>query len=399
MSTAALSDRGTAARELLAILYPPPHVVSGAGASGAPVQVRWIAIPTAVSPRLLVPMGPPVAATRMMRRQLTGRRPRTRLARAGLSLAMITGVLPRLPGTRLEVAGPRSAPSIEDPLCEILGVPTIGVTLPIGPARANRKAVLQLVDPAGEVLAFAKVGHNPLTRRLVRHESAALAQVAAAGLREVNAPVARGLLEWQGTSVLVLQALSIPGRRLNGAAARSRLLSLVAEVAAIGGRHDVMWGSHQFRERLLEQTLAHDPDGRLTRQLERVSPDLMLPTGSWHGDLNAGNLALVNGACPVWDWERFETGVPVGFDLLHHRLHAAIADGRVQPAVAAATLLGDAGSMLAPLGLAPAVAGAVARLYLLTLACRYLADDQRGAGADLGGVHEWLVPALEGAVR
>lgn len=399
MSVADLSDRGTAARDLLAVLYPPPHVIGAGGASAAAVQVRWTAIPSADHPRLLVPQAPPIAATRMMRRQLTGRRPRTRLARAGLSLAMVTGVLPRLPGTRLEVAGPACAPTIEDPLCEILGVPAIRVALPIGPARANRKPVLQLVDPAGAVLAFAKVGHNSLTRRLVRHESAALARIAGAGLREIDAPVARGALEWHGTSVLVLQALRIPGRRLTGAAARRRLLSLVSEVAAIGGRHDVVWGTHSFRGRLLEQTVTNDPTGRLARQLERVPPDLELPVGSWHGDLNAGNLALVAGPCPVWDWERFESGVPVGFDLLHHGLHAAIADGRVPPAVAADSLLADAGNVLAPLGVEPAAAGAVARLYLLTLACRYLADDQRGAGADLGRVHEWLLPALEGADR
>ena len=36
-----------------------------------------------------------------------------------------------------------------------------------------------------------------------------------------------------------------------------------------------------------------------------------------------------------------------------------------------------------------------AHAYLLTLAHRYLVDDQEGAGADLGRVREWLVPALQ----
>jgi hypothetical protein len=118
-------------------------------------------------------------------------------------------------------------------------------------------------------------------------------------------------------------------------------------------------------------------------------------TGSWHGDLNSGNVALVAGVCPVWDWERFEAGVPLGFDLLHHDLHEAITVHGVAAEAAARRLVRDAARTLAPLGVLPATADAVARAYLVTLACRYLVDNQVGAGSALGHVREWLLPTLQ----
>jgi hypothetical protein len=158
----------------------------------------------------------------------------------------------------------------------------------------------------------------------------------------------------------------------------------------------VTWGDHALRDDLLARARACEGyDGRLARQVHAVPTDLPVPTGSWHGDLNGGNLALVDGPCPVWDWERFETGVPVGFDLLHHDLHQAVTVRGTAPRTAASALLAGAATTLAPLDVPAAAAEHVARLYLVTLACRYLADGQERAGADLGRVHEWLLPALE----
>jgi hypothetical protein len=98
----------------------------------------------------------------------------------------------------------------------------------------------------------------------------------------------------------------------------------------------------------------------------------------------------------VWDWERFETGVPLGFDLLHHDLQESITLLDADPRVAATRLLRGAAATLAPLDVG-AGAESVARLYLVTLACRYLVDGQADAGAALGQVDQWLLPALEEA--
>lgn len=389
-----------AAVDLLAALYPPPFAVqAGAGRFGAAptaTKAAWAAIPSVDNPKLLVPIGSRSAATRTMRRQLNGRRLRTRMARAGLTLATGTGALMRMPRLRIVVAGPSNAPSIEDPLREVLGVGAVRLTMPVGPPRSNRKPVLQVTDGSGQVLAFAKVGHNPLTQRLVRQEGDALRALGSIPFHDVRIPRVVAALEWSGYDVLVLEPLDIPSRRLTGEAGRRRLLSVVLEVAAIGGRGPVPWAQHPLRAALLARSeQCGDQAARLRHEVGRISLGVSLATGSWHGDLNSGNVALVPGRCPVWDWERFDSDVPVGFDLLHHDLHESITTRGVPARLAATRLLRTATATLAPLGVDPNTADAVARSYLLTLACRYLADDQRGAGGALGRVDEWLLPALE----
>lgn len=395
-SVAGSPRRGAAVVDLLTALYPPPFTVDLTGGRGS-VKAQWSAIPSAANPKLLVPIGRGPAAARTLRRQLTGRRMRTRVARAGLTIATGSGALSRLPGLLVTVAGPLDAPSIEDPLREVLGVDQVRLTLPIGPARSNRKPVLQVTDPSGHVLAFAKIGHTPLTARLVRQEAGTLVALDADPVEGVRSPRVMGSLTWGGYDVLVLEPLAIPSRRLTGEPGRRRLVRLVHDVARVDGLVTIPWADHPYRPALLSRiTHCGDLAGPLWRQLERIHPERPLVTGAWHGDLNPGNLALLPGNCPVWDWERFESGVPLGFDLLHHDLHESITIRGVPAGAAAEHLLRGAGSTLAPLGMEPSEADAVARAYLVTLACRYLADDQRGAGADLGRVDEWLIPALDG---
>jgi hypothetical protein len=392
------TDRGGAAVELLTALFPPPLEVLVSRDLPENTRATWIAIPSAQNPRLLVPVARGSATSRMLRRQLTGRRLRTRVARGCLSLAVGSGALGRMGRLRIAVAGPAEAHSVEEPLRRVLGVDDLRLAMPIGPARANRKPVLQVADSVGRVRAFVKVGHNPLTSRLVREEGEALRRIEVEPLRDVRAPRVLDCLRWGGNEVLVLEPLDIPTRRLTGEAGRERLLAVVQEVAHIGGRGPVEWQQHPYRETLLARVeQCGDLAGALRRQVEQIGSRLPLASGSWHGDLNSGNIALVAGPCPVWDWERFESGVPLGFDLLHHQLHQSITVGRVPADVAASRLVTESARILAPLGVDPAAADAVARTYLVTLAARYVADDQRGAGAELGRVHEWLLPALEEA--
>src|SRR5690606_3700758 len=152
--------------------------------------------------------------------------------------------------------------------------------------------------------------------------------------------------------------------------------------------------------------------GRLRAALAGIGErhgDTEVVFGSWHGDFTPWNIGGADGALLVWDWERFTTGVPVGFDALHHRLQRAVSDPAADPAEAAAGCVRDAATTLAPFAARqapaepawaePAQAGLVARLYLAELAARYLADRQAEAGARLGDVGAWLIPALAEGVR
>jgi hypothetical protein len=96
----------------------------------------------------------------------------------------------------------------------------------------------------------------------------------------------------------------------------------------------------------------------------------------------------------LWDWERFASGVPAGFDALHYRLQSDVVSAHADPAPAATALVERAPELLAPLGVGPAAARLTALLYLAELSARYLADRQAEAGARLGDPGRWLIPAL-----
>ncbi len=399
MTPPAPDDRGRAAIDMLQALYPPPlQVVSGRGSHpDAAAYARYVALPHRGSPRLLVSAGSPRAGAAAVRRQLTGQRPRTRAARAVLGRLTRTGLLGRVGRTRLTVEGPSGADSVESQLSELLGLARPLLAMPVGPARSNRKPVLQVVATDGEVVAFVKVGHRELTRRLVRHEAAALRRLAEISPTTFTAPGVRAVSEWHDLVLLVLTPLTIPSRRITGPAARSRLVAVVQEISTVGGVSEHRWADHPHRTGLQSalDALGSASAGALRALVADLPGDVVVPAGAWHGDLNSGNLALVPGGVPVWDWERFATGVPVGYDLLHHDLHEAITARGVRPVVAATDLLARAEQILAAVGPGPrAASDVIVRSYLLTMGCRYLADDQAAAGSPLGAVEDWIVPAL-----
>jgi hypothetical protein len=104
-------------------------------------------------------------------------------------------------------------------------------------------------------------------------------------------------------------------------------------------------------------------------------------------------MANLADALLVWDWERFTSGVPVGFDAVHYELQKRIqGTGDATDAVEATVKL--AGELLAPFGVAPEARELTALLYLVDLATRYLSDRQAEAGARLGVLGTWLLPVL-----
>ena len=56
--------------------------------------------------------------------------------------------------------GPGTPDTIETHLREILGR-EISLGIQLGPPRANRKPILQVLDSDGQPLAFGKLGINP----------------------------------------------------------------------------------------------------------------------------------------------------------------------------------------------------------------------------------------------
>jgi len=185
-----------------------------------------------------------------------------------------------------------------------------------------------------------------------------------------------------------------------------RLARAVAGVTSIGRTDDTpLAASRYWRE--LTGRLERLPAGaaatevrRLVQRLGRCAGDTRLSFGASHGDWTRWNMASVGEGLLVWDWERFRPDVPVGFDLLHFLLQDDLVTRRDDPAASAQRMVDDAVSQLRPLGVTAPAAHITALLYAMDLAVRYLTDRQLEAGARLGDVGAWLLPAIaDGTAR
>ncbi|GAA3578311.1 hypothetical protein GCM10022419_069700 [Nonomuraea rosea] len=234
--------------------------------------------------------------------------------------------------------------SIAAYLSEVFSRP-VETVLHVRPARrANRKPILE-ARSGGKRLAFVKIGDSARARRLVTAEAAALRRLAGLPLDTVRAPAVLHHGDWRGLAVLALSPL--PVRR--GRVPAPLLRAAVKEIAGTGG-----------------------------------------PSPAWHGDLAPWNLcASSDGRLLVWDWERYEVGVPYGFDAVHYFFQRALR--RMSPSAAARACVTRAARELAPLGLTAAVAKQTALRYLIALSDRHAADGH----APLGPPRTWLNPVVD----
>jgi len=401
--------RGAHLPELLATLWPD---AAGPGAAGADAAGPGAAgpgaatagavrtyriVPSRARPRLLAPATAPRAAAAVVRYAAEAVGGRARARRALLAGALRLGAGRLLFRDTVRVPTGDSG-GIDGYLAAAVGHPVL-LGVHIGPPRANRKPVLTLLQPDGTLAGFAKLSVNPLTGALVDAEASALRRLAGAEVGPVVVPRVLHHGSWRGHAVLVQSALPVWLPRAAGAAAAVAEESALVRLARCFGTRTGPAAASAYADRLADglARLAPDPDAaRLAGALDRLTAGPgAVEFGCWHGDYNGGNAAvLADGRVLVWDWERFDADVPVGFDALHRALQTAITRQRVPAALAAQRLLAGAPRLLAPFGAAPA-APVVAGLYLVELGARYLRDRQREAGARLGRLGDWLLPALD----
>jgi hypothetical protein len=407
----------TCLRESCALLWPQPAAIA-LETTGGPRWPRrkWLArwareaayfpegefalVPWFRRAPLLVPRGRRVAAA-AVRHYSGATSSASRFAVNTLSLLLAGGLTPAVLRGRLRVKARPGVETIEAYLAEVMRR-DIRVSMYLGPARANRKPVLQLLTSSGETVGFAKIGVSPLTSKLVRAERQALARLAEAGLREITVPRVLHYDVWHGLDVLVLSAL--PAWQRRRPVSESRLSASMIELSRAGGlRHEPLGDSDyllRLRARLAtaddstdQATLMHALDS-----LTAWAGDTALAFGSWHGDWSPWNMANTSRGLLVWDWERFTTGVPQGFDALHYWLQTELKMRHCDPPDAAARCIQEAPRLLAPFGVDAATARITAILYLADLATRYLVDRQAEAGSPLGAPGTWLLPVIRSEV-
>jgi hypothetical protein len=408
-SAGSATDRVGYLREILGVLWPEPARIEHRGrmAPGTAArpgqaprgsgQAEFLLVPNETRPVLLVPRRPRRATAAALRHYKASAVGGRRLAFRGLAAAAQLGLGDVLPH-RITVGPTGDGPEADVVayLRKVLDRDLV-VSLRVGPPRANRKPVLELLSPSGEMLGFAKVGVTGLTRELVRVEAAALDVLRAARLTRLQVPRLLHHGQWREHEVLVQTPLSGSGRTVS----RAMLTSAMAELATTAGVSTRVVGQSDYWRTLrsrLEACAEREPAAALLRvmdDLQATADVTSLAFGSWHGDWTPWNMASSDDLVMVWDWERFESGVPVGYDALHHQLQGAVernGAGGAQSATEAA--LFTAPMTLGPLGVRPGFAVFVAALYLIEIGTRYTCDGAAEAGARLGDVSTWLLPPL-----
>jgi hypothetical protein len=378
--------------EVLGLLYPWPCRTDGS--PGTPIA-EYLVVPDARRPRLLVPAGSRRVASAAVRRYAEPQSRAARLKRDAVIAAVRTGASALLLRDRVRVTGPYSS-SIDGYLSEALGR-ELSVSVHIGPARANRKPVLQLIGPEGDTFGFGKLGTGALTRGLVQAETAALNRLAGCGLTKLSVPQVLLAGEWRGLQVLVQSALPVwlPRAPLNPRRLSSAMLDVAGCCGYTTGPLDGSGYWLGLRDRLAAVRDRSDAAGlaAAAELLVKHADQVPFRYGAWHGDWAPWNMANLDSSLLVWDWERFATGVPMGFDAVHHELQRRIQSTGDAKAAVEQTVR-RAGELLMPFGVPPAGREVTALLYLVDLAVRYLTDRQAEAGARLGVLGTWLLPVL-----
>lgn len=400
-------------REVCRLLWPPPAEITlhggtpgwprrfgasapaAAGASESPGS-EFILIPSRNQPPLVVPARRRLAAA-AIRHHSPSRRWHGRLAGKALSIGLASGLGGAVLRSRMRVTEATQSETIESYLRAAISR-ELAVSMYLGPARANRKPVLQLLSPAGDLLGVAKIGVNPLTRELIGAERAALTQLERTGLSQARVPKVMHYGEWKGLEILVLTALPVWLRRTT--APDGRLAAAMAEVARICGLTSGPLAASSYIKRLAAWLAEADesPDrvdllNALNTLVARAG-GTELSYGAWHGDWSPWNMANTPDGLLVWDWERFTRDVPAGFDALHHWLQTEIGPRHREPNAAAGGCIDRAAQLLAPFGVDDVQARLTAALYLADLATRYLVDRQARAGGRLGDPGTWLIPTI-----
>jgi hypothetical protein len=284
----------------------------------------FFVLPDSKTPRMLVPMGNPRAASAAMMRFSAGLSYGDVAKRMLVSSALRGRGAPLFPD-RIEITD--SAHSLRDYLSEILGE-RVDFSLALGTVRANRKPVVEIFDRAGRSLAFAKIGSTPLAETHVQAEADALETLGKSDLpRQIEVPRLIHSGRWEQFLVLVMTSLTTSARQRPAdqwslpVQAMDDFHSSFSE-GSVKLSESPMWMTLTDAHGMLPTGSGRERLGEALDTLASLAGNRPLDIGAWHGDWTAWNMGRVNGRIQLWDWERFGRGVPRGLDRCHYGVTA-----------------------------------------------------------------------------
>jgi hypothetical protein len=376
----------------------PVETTIGARAQedGGEALGTFVALLSAEHPHLLLPYSSRQVAGRALQHYTDARR-RIRAATALLGVGVRAGI-PHILGDMVQVSRPADSrdaqparPILKDYLADVLQRPDIELAVRMGGHRPNRKPVLQILSPAGDVLGYAKVGWNTLTRSLIRNEAKVLADFAERPTEPQAFAVPRLVHTGQcgDLDVLVIAAVA-PLPTLGRGIYKNELLAASREIGTL---------EENTREELAASSWWHDIRARLERLrgvvrgsrfevlrdltglIEERHGRTQVTFGGCHGDWTCWNMGRRDGKLVVLDWERSRPQVPVGLDAAHFDFDYAVKFRRRRPLVAVARLLEGRGYLLPALVREARLVRLLVALDLLEMVLRF--EEARSGGLDI----------------
>lgn len=383
-------------QEVARVMYPNSDPRASL-AGDEPGSVGFRIVPSAAKPRMIVRdgAGAGAGAATALATYSTALSSRQRLTRLVGSRAARSIWGTGLAGVGFSVLlGDPGGESLEEHVSAMAGVP-VSLIVGIGTRRANRKPVILVTDRSGGRLFYLKVGHNAVTARLVDGEMQNLRIVERGDLGAVSAPSVLDFHTWSGMHLLAISCLPTSARdRSSGRAPLAQMQDVARGFAEASGL--------QERTDLLEDldTTIAGLSGRESGTSERLSC-IRQKAGewlsddpvrfAWHGDWTPWNMSRAAGRVQLWDWERFEVGVPFGLDAVHYYVNLrTVSRGfttqAVQRGLAEATdALGYTGGSADELQLA----------YLVKMVTRYAASLAEEGGEVIRPKSDLMVDELE----
>ncbi|MGH3486421.1 MAG: hypothetical protein ACRDP8_00680 [Actinopolymorphaceae bacterium] len=409
--------------ETMQLLWPAPATIGtddgdqasgpdGAAGAGRRTVREFLVLPDRRHPRVALPVSTARVSAEALRKHSQALSLGERAARTALSgLVRLPGVqsgLTRIAHHRIRVSVPEGsvAESFEDHLAGILGRDVV-VAIGVGQPRANRKPVLHALTPDGDTAAYVKVGTKEPNKVLVRDEAAALHSFWAADRPTTALRVPRVLHHgrWRGLEVLVLAPLRPGAGRWRR---RTVPISAMRELAGhLGTTESTLAASPVWS--LAEDTPDALGDADRARSFDRILAaarsrygNTKLTLGAWHGDWTPWNMAWNGDHVLLWDFERFATGVPFGYDLTHYRLQSVLRDaGEVGADRHVRRQLATEPDRRVPaddIVLSGNDPEAVWIAYLVELARRYTLASEPAEGTPLRARTTWLLDLLDDLV-
>jgi hypothetical protein len=294
---------------------------------------------------------------------------------------------------------------IESELPRLLGVRRVEVSIFAGRGqRPNVKPVLQVMDVEGRILAFAKLGWNPLTTSLVDNETMVLRMLARKATTSFRAPTVLHAGQWNGLRLVLLTPLRHRYLRSRGVES-SPPLHVLEEVAAIGPIRRERLVTGQYWLELTERAASaagpignSDEDEGVFSRLGRRLSDARVVTCMSHGDFAPWNMIHADGGLNVWDWERAYASRPLGFDALHFNFEVAYQKQRLGPAEAIASAMARSRPAFQALRVSAEEAEAVREVYLLERLTRTAEGRRAGVQVD-DRLLTWLIDRLRDRTR